>query len=99
LNPSIGGLSLSFRRRGSGEEVISVGARGADLLSVTSTQDKQSFIAPEPRSSREEMPAHLLESRYMALDERANASRAPPARLARKLTLAGEPGSQPQGHL
>ncbi|CAB1450423.1 unnamed protein product [Pleuronectes platessa] len=29
------------------------------------------------------------ESRYMALDERANASRAPPARLARKFTLAG----------
>ncbi|CAB1440845.1 unnamed protein product [Pleuronectes platessa] len=32
------------------------------------------------------------ESRYMALDERANASRAPPARLAREPSYPSSPG-------
>ncbi|CAB1437930.1 unnamed protein product [Pleuronectes platessa] len=35
----------------------------------------------------------------MALDERANASRAPTARLARELTLAGEPVTQQCGRM
>ncbi|CAB1416239.1 unnamed protein product [Pleuronectes platessa] len=51
-------------------------------------------LQPGARSDRGRATGSVQrESHYMALDERANASRARPARLAREITLAGEPGS------
>ncbi|CAB1432691.1 unnamed protein product [Pleuronectes platessa] len=68
----------------------------APLLSVIGRNDTLECV--ERDYDRNKRHSHIMwslhESRYMALEERANASRAPLARLARELMLTGEPGSR-----